>query len=94
MHASLILKRSDAERLHKLFSETGNFPEAAEALDFVLHASLLPAVAVITTLKRIDQMQSWLREHKNNTPEFASIFQALQRAHETPFHEEPPITVI
>jgi hypothetical protein len=94
MHASLILKRNDAERLQELFTSTGNFPEAAEALDFVLRASLLPAVAVVTTLKRIDQMTSWLQEHKNNTPEYASIFQALQRAHDSPFHEEPPLTVL
>lgn len=94
MHASLILQRSDAQRLFNLFNTTGNFPEAAEALDFVLRASLLPVVSVVTTVRRIDQMTAWLEQHQVDPTAFAPVFEALHRAHDSPFSEEPPIHVL
>jgi hypothetical protein len=95
MHASLILSRSDASRLRALFNSTGNFPEAAEAFDFALRASILPAVSVITTTRRIDQMTEWLkRRPETSSPEYDSILEAFQKAHDSPFSEEPPMSVL
>jgi hypothetical protein len=95
MHASLILPRNDASRLLELLNSTANFPEAAEAIDFALRASILPAVAIITTVRRIDQMTEWLKTHRtDNFPEYDSILAALTKAHDSPFHEEPPISVL
>ena len=94
MHASLILQRNDAERLFNLFNTTGNFPETAESLDLVLRASLHPTVAIVTTTRRIDQITAWLGQHQADTTAFAPVFEALQRAHDSPFSEEPPIHVL
>jgi hypothetical protein len=95
MHASLILKRSDARSLLTLLTETANFPEAAESLDFALRASILPAVAIITTVKRIDQITEWLKTHsQENLPGYDSILAALQKAHDSPFYDSPPISAL
>jgi hypothetical protein len=97
MHASLILRRNEATRLLGLLNSTEDFPEAAEALDFALRASalsVLPAVAIVTTTKRIDQITEFLKG-ETNSPEYDSILEALQRAKDSPFFEEPPpISVI
>jgi hypothetical protein len=90
LHASLVLARDDATRLRELFTRTGNFPDSAESLDWVLRASTQPSVAIVTTTNRINQITEWLKQHcyQMQPAEFIPIFEALHHALDFPFYEE------
>jgi hypothetical protein len=90
LHASLVLARADATRLVELFTQTGNFPDTAESLTWVLRASAQPSVAIVTTARQITHMTEWLKTHckKMHPEEFIPIFEALHHALDFPFYEE------